>query len=673
MGGAEQREGTWTYRPHLDGLRAVAVYLVVAFHAGIGRAAGGFIGVDVFFVLSGYLVTNILLRDLGQHGRVRFGRFYARRSRRLLPAAALSLVVTAVVFRAIAAPAELAAARDSIRWASLYASNWHFIAESADYFGADVDASPVAHYWSLSVEEQFYLLWPLVLAAVHRVARPAGRHAAVVVRALVATAAVASLAAAVLISRTDVDRAYFGTDTRAYQLLAGALLALSPTVLARARRLPGAVRLLPVASVGLVGALAAVASWRFTAGPVTRGIAATAVTAALIVSLEAADGGVGRRLLSWRPLVFLGSISYGTYLWHWLVVVVIARQLDLSHVATFAVAAPVATGLAALSFELLERPVREAPALDRLRGPVIAVGLVASLLVGVVVAPRLLEPSDTAGGGAAVVATAAGTPNRTDWRSAFADKYTYERCTPSQDAACRLTSGSGATVLVVGESHAAMYLPMLEQLAERHDWSLYGGLLDYCPWTRGLGYATVGRNCLADQERLYDQVAPALDPDIVILAHRPIDDPANGMRMRAAEGALPEDRQEAELARHVRAVAADLRADGRTVVLLEPVPAPPSGTNPLTCLSEAEHLEACRFVASRGPTAEERVFRQLDADDEGIVSIDLDRGICPYLPICDPVVGGEVVRWDETHLTQTFAVTLLDGIDRVLVDEGVAA
>ena len=102
---AAGRESTWGYRPYLDGLRAVAVYLVVAFHAGIGRLAGGFVGVDVFFVLSGYLVTGIVLRDLGEHGRIRFGRFYARRSRRLLPAAALNLVVTAVVFAAIAAPA----------------------------------------------------------------------------------------------------------------------------------------------------------------------------------------------------------------------------------------------------------------------------------------------------------------------------------------------------------------------------------------------------------------------------------------------------------------------------------------------------------------------------------------------------------------------------------------
>ncbi len=169
----------WAYRAHLDGLRALAVYLVVAFHAGVVRASGGFVGVDVFFVLSGYLVTGVLVRDLdGPRGRVGFGRFYARRVRRLLPAAAVNLVVTAVVFGVVAAPVELADAQRAIRAAALYVANWHFIAQSADYFAADVETSPVAHYWSLSVEEQFYVAWPLLLAGIYALARRRRRGSA---------------------------------------------------------------------------------------------------------------------------------------------------------------------------------------------------------------------------------------------------------------------------------------------------------------------------------------------------------------------------------------------------------------------------------------------------------------------------------------------------------------
>ena len=154
----------WGYRPHLDGVRTLAVYLVVAFHAGLVRFDGGFIGVDVFFVLSGYLVTSLLLRDVAKVGGVRLRQFYSRRIRRLLPAAVVNLTVTAVVFAAIASPVEAAGAVGAVRAAALYVANWYFIGQSADYFARNITASPVIHYWSLSVEEQFYILWPLLLS-----------------------------------------------------------------------------------------------------------------------------------------------------------------------------------------------------------------------------------------------------------------------------------------------------------------------------------------------------------------------------------------------------------------------------------------------------------------------------------------------------------------------------
>ena len=160
-----------SYRPQLDGMRAVAVYLVVLFHAGYQRFSGGFIGVDVFFVLSGYLVTQLLLRDLSSLGNIRFSRFYARRYRRLLPASFVVLIVTAVVYSSIASPAEVAGAVNGFKSAFLYATNWYFITESTDYFGADVSQNPVLHFWSLAIEEQFYLLWPIVLGALFVCAR----------------------------------------------------------------------------------------------------------------------------------------------------------------------------------------------------------------------------------------------------------------------------------------------------------------------------------------------------------------------------------------------------------------------------------------------------------------------------------------------------------------------
>src|SRR6202040_3664142 len=159
-------ESAAAYRPHLDGLRAVAVYLVVLFHAGSSLFPGGYIGVDVFFVLSGFLVTQLLLRDINARGSVRFGRFYARRFRRLLPAAFVALVVTAIVYSAIASPVEMASAVGSFKAAFLYSTNWYFIHQATGYFGANLATNPVLPFWSLAVEEQFYLLWPLILGGV---------------------------------------------------------------------------------------------------------------------------------------------------------------------------------------------------------------------------------------------------------------------------------------------------------------------------------------------------------------------------------------------------------------------------------------------------------------------------------------------------------------------------
>src|SRR5690349_6131012 len=148
------------YRPYLDGLRCLAVYLVVAFHAGLHRFAGGFVGVDVFFVLSGYLMTRILVRELAQKRRIGFRHFYARRFRRILPAAGATLLASAFVYGVVATPFEGLQAGGDFRSAFLYFANWHFFAQSTNYFAPSVNASPVLHFWSLAVEEQFYLAWP---------------------------------------------------------------------------------------------------------------------------------------------------------------------------------------------------------------------------------------------------------------------------------------------------------------------------------------------------------------------------------------------------------------------------------------------------------------------------------------------------------------------------------
>ena len=347
-------------------------------------------GVDVFFVLSGFLVTRLLLRDLGSLGRVRFGRFYARRFRRLLPAAFATLIITALVFAAVASPVEVLDAAGGFKAAFLYVTNWYFIAQSADYFGANVASNPVLHFWSLAVEEQFYLLWPLLLGGLFAATRRFGARQPQLLRFAVAAGMVGSLAWAWLLRTSDPNRAYYGTDARAYQLLAGALLALSPAVIARLARRPGVAR--AGAAVTLVALVAVAASWPGL-DAIARGTLVTVITVALLAALEATHGGPARTILSGDGIVYLGKISYGTYLWHWPVILILTRTFDPAPLPTIALSVLIATALASLSFQVLEHPIRVSALLDRHRRAVIAVGLTTSIIAAVVVIPAITNPT----------------------------------------------------------------------------------------------------------------------------------------------------------------------------------------------------------------------------------------------------------------------------------------
>jgi hypothetical protein len=217
-----------------------------------------------------------------------------------------------------------------------------------------------------------------------------------------------------------------------------------------------------------------------------------------------------------------------------------------------------------------------------------------------------------------------------------------------------------------------MITPLMEELARRLDLELGALYLPYCPWTRGVQYRGVAAHCFEDQADAFDDVIPAYDPDVVVLAHRPVDDPQNGLPLAVeGEGPVEGPAAEAALRASIEGVVEGLVADGRRVVMVEPVAAAPADENPVECLSEARFLEECRVVASPGPLGEERVMRELEESHDGVWSLDLDPLVCPYLPICDPVVRGVVVRQDTHHLTATFATSLADQVEAYLVDNGI--
>jgi peptidoglycan/LPS O-acetylase OafA/YrhL len=367
------------YRPALDGVRALAVLAVVAFHFGASWLPGGLIGVDVFFALSGFLITSLLLREHRDTGRIDVLAFWGRRARRLLPALLLLLVVIAGWAAWVASPSSVTSLRADALAALLYVANWRFVTSGAAYT-ATTEQSMLLHTWSLGVEEQWYLLVPLLLLGLLRWARrPARLLGWVLVVIAVASASLMSLLWA---SGAGVERVYYGTDTRLFTLVSGALLAL----VVERRGLPSA-RLADLAGLTGTATLVLVAArvgplnpWLFSGGLVLVALAASA-----LVLAAATPGSWTSWVLSWRPLVVLGILSYGVYLWHWPVVVALPTWPWLSWAALTVAAAGV-------SFVLVERPVRTAswsglPRRLRATVPAVAMVVVAVTLLAATPAP----------------------------------------------------------------------------------------------------------------------------------------------------------------------------------------------------------------------------------------------------------------------------------------------
>jgi peptidoglycan/LPS O-acetylase OafA/YrhL len=660
------------YRPYLDGIRALAVYLVVAFHAQLRPFDGGFIGVDVFFVLSGYLVTQLLLRELRGNTRIRLGTFYARRVRRLLPALVVCLLVTAIAYAGVVSRAEAADQVDAFKAAFLYVANWFFIHQQTDYFAPRADSSPVLHIWSLAVEEQFYLLWPLLLSGLALIASRAKRswH---VMRIAVGVGAALSVLWALHLRGANPARAYYGTDARAYQLLAGALLALTPQIISLIARHRTAARTGAVAATVL---RVVAATTMLDVGPIPRGIAATALTCLLIASMEAARGGIANTTYSTQPVVYLGRISYATYLWHWPVIIITTRLIDISAPALFAMTCLVATGLASLSFHDVEWPIRDTGRMRRVPWVVVALGVATTVVAGLVIAPRVLDSSrdSTVAVGAGAVSGVAPVPAGLDWQSARDDKATFPTCDKGPVDDCILVHGSGAHVMLVGDSHAATLIGAFEDIARRNDLTLSVAVSPGCPWQQGLYYPVFDKQCRKRKDDWYNRVIPELQPDVIVVTSLRFDDPERPIQVLLdADGgghSFGDDSYE-ELARTTTLDTLPLlEQTAQRVVILQPVPTQPAGFDPGACLSTASYLDECRFVTTTEPTPLERTYAEQASDSVAVV--DIDQAVCPYLPICDPVVNGSIVRAnDDSHLTVHFATTLADPIEAALKRDGV--
>ncbi len=407
--GSRRRGSALGYVPSLDGVRALAVLAVMVFHSGLPYLAGGFFGVDAFFVLSGFLITTLLLVEWRRSGTVRLRAFWARRARRLLPAL-LVLVVVVVLYATFAVPeGTYPGLRADALAALFYVANWHFIAAGGNYFVQTGAVSPLTHTWSLAVEEQFYVVWPLVLLGVLRLFRR--------LVPLLAVAIVGAIASTVEMSvlyrhGVDLTRLYYGTDTHAQSLMVGVALAValaigparSPAGATSAHRgEPGTEPVdgwgwspmarrsrAVVALAGVIGFLLVGALWwriHYDSPFLWQGgfLLADVGVAAVLLSAVSLPRGLLARGLSTAPLRYLGRISYGMYLWHFpLFLWVDEERTGLTGGLLFVVRLAITLVVATASYYVVEKPIRRGPFLRRWRawiGTPLAVGGVAALVV----------------------------------------------------------------------------------------------------------------------------------------------------------------------------------------------------------------------------------------------------------------------------------------------------
>jgi peptidoglycan/LPS O-acetylase OafA/YrhL len=460
MNPAPGRSRVPAYRPDIDGLRALAVIAVILFHSGIPGFNGGYVGVDVFFVISGYLITQLLEESRDESARRMLATFYVRRMRRILPALLATCLATVIVGVALFTPHELVNLGKYLAATPVLLSNVATWSERGGYFQPDVRQLPLAHLWSISVEEQFYLIYPLLLIAVTRYRLPYRRLTLVVLAAV-------SLALCIWASHYMPGANYFFAPTRAWELLLGATLAIGGTP-----RIGHRIVTEGLAVAGLLGI--AIVVHLYTAETLYPGSAAMLpclATAALLATGSSRQPALVNRMLSWPPLVFVGLISYSLYLWHQPLLVFV-NYYRIAPLTPSASAVPLAVTLlvAAASWRLIERPVRARVFMKSTRMLLVGVGAGSAgiLLAGLVLwtsdgFPRRFPPA-TRG----LIVSMFGTPE-------------LVRCVEDvpleQVRAGRVCNfgpnDASPKVLVWGDSHAMALMPALNALAKAHGMHTY--------------------------------------------------------------------------------------------------------------------------------------------------------------------------------------------------------
>jgi len=388
------RSSRLTHLPALDGLRGVAVIAVLCFHGGFSWAKGGFLGVSMFFTLSGFLITSLLVREWGTDHHIDLRAFWSRRFRRLMPAALATLVGVCVLAWWLGTHAELHSLRLDVWAAVAYVANWRFIFAGRSYADLFSAPSPVQHFWSLAVEEQFYFVYPLIAFGALRLG---GRR---MLAAVLTVGTGASLLWAWHL-RGGLDRVYYGTDTRGAELLVGGLLALWWTARPSSQERPATrVRRLAVGAIGVIGLAGTAVLWPTvsqTSSFVTRGLLPLQAALSVAIIAAAARPGPVSSLLAWRPLAAVGLVSYGVYLYHWPIFLVLTpARTHLAQVPLFGLRLAVTGAVALASYRWLEQPIRRRKVLLDWKVFPAALGAAVTVVVVAAVVTVSIPPSTIA-------------------------------------------------------------------------------------------------------------------------------------------------------------------------------------------------------------------------------------------------------------------------------------
>lgn len=654
------------HRYPIDGLRAIAVLLVVAFHAGMPGLGNGYVGVDIFFVLSGYLITSLLLRERIARGRISFPAFYARRFRRLVPAALLVLIITALVYRWIASPTDLIANSAGFGFAAVYVANWYFLAQSQDYFVSASSPSPVLHYWSLGVEEQFYVVWPLLLMLlIALVGLRRHRSFGLALTGL----SVAFVGLSAWFDLANPVTAYFNTAARAYQLVAGAALAavllnqeISKTDSTSRMRIRTGSILLLLSALLLIASLAPGS----TLGPWVVGLLGTLACIAFLAAVELHPDAPALRLLASRPARAGGRWSYSTYLWHWPLIVLAGIAVPEFVTAPWQVRLIcvifLSFGLAALTSHVVEQPIARIrlSSQPRIAGA-LALGVGVSFLAAFLTVTMLRVPEKTR----ELVALA--TVGQGDvLEAAPADVSTSDDVTTEESSV-----GAPSTVLLIGDSHAENWREGLLAAANKYGFRAVVVASQGCPWMDIPAISDRTDELAECDSNLWEPVRAAIrdhQPETAILFSRSVLSRrllVSGREMRAQDPGWS-DIVNAGISARVD----EIHSLVPNVVLIDPLPL--TKTAMLDCLSTGQPATSCDQPTIEMPGTEvvESIYQRLSEATPGVLRVSMDGAICPN-DVCPAMVDNLPTFADNNHLTEVYARKLLPALVQRLEAAGV--